>query len=1142
MITMDTTLDGFKKFNVQSVPLQDRNLIEASAGTGKTYSIAILVLRLVLENKIPINKILMVTFTKAAVAELEDRIRMFIRNAYRIANNDPSSQDPALITIVSRAIEKYGQNEILEILNESKLLLDETAVMTIHSFCQVTLNEFALETNQLFKSEMVQDLSLIQKDYVDAFWRKNITTLHPTLLENISDVDFSRKSIAKIIDKTLSGQRFLPYDAESDNIFTEEGELQMLQQVNNVEQRINECWKQLVNEVIQHREEVVAKCETNNYAQKSLSPLIDDPDQFLGKLNELREREYVLKIFGDWVEKLIQLDEIKSEKKLLAEKLTDQLYGVAIKRIRKGIKQYKEENGLLSFDDLISRLHRAIVSEGKPKLIEELRNKYKAVFIDEFQDTDKLQYEIFNTAFGSDTVVFYIGDPKQSIYAWRQADINTYFEAGREVDNRYGMNVNYRSSRAFVTSMNLFFHPTKDFDTFDFDNQIDGISYIPVEASPAGNELSFVHRRQSQAGITVFTCAKKEEIYETVAKQVLLLLTDGKNELKKGEERRQIYPSDIGILVRSNDQGLTVKKQLSKLGVPAVTIDTNKVLTTVEAEYIYYLLKAILDTNKYTVSRALLNPLTGFSTEDLKQINVDTVLLEFGKLRYVWETTGIYTALTKFLDDFHVRENLIHVHETRALTNVLQIIEILHKVQSSKNLSALELTNWLKMASEGMEVEGDEYEQRIESDEDAVEIVTIHKSKGLEYNIVFAPFLDMKVDFEKINDKNRTPLASFKSNNGEYLFAPPHRLDDQQQTQVLKEVAQENRRLIYVAVTRAVYKCYIIKNNSSYSKKSSLSPFINTILELPEEAVKHDIEFAEQPKIDTNTRYLPIQKNNMDMQPVLVAQNFFLRQKNWVKMSYTSLARKPEYILRESNSSGLLNYDHFIYKHLIKGSRAGNFLHHIFENIDFTNENTWETQIQVSLLRYLPKQQDVSSMIKQLINHVVTSTLKMNDGTFTLSNITKQRRLNELEFNFNVPAFQGWQLNQLSDEEAPFTIKNIDELEGIMNGKIDLVFQHDNKYYILDWKSNFLGDSLTHYEQDQLKRIMTENNYHLQYLIYTVAVKKYLQQRLSNFSYERDFGGVIYIFIRGARANQQHGIYTTKPSVKKIEKLERLLS
>jgi len=211
---------GHLNFVASDVPLSGSNLIEASAGTGKTYSIAILVLRLILEQKLSINEILMVTFTKAAVAELEERIRLFVRAAYRCANKE-QIDDPTIRLLVERSMGQWGDEEVIELLKEAKLLLDETSVMTIHSFCQKTLNEFAFETNQLFGAETLQDTSSLIQDEVNKFWREKITTLNPNLLKFLNKERFkkegeklSRKVLKKFIETHLNGQRYIDYDPQ----------------------------------------------------------------------------------------------------------------------------------------------------------------------------------------------------------------------------------------------------------------------------------------------------------------------------------------------------------------------------------------------------------------------------------------------------------------------------------------------------------------------------------------------------------------------------------------------------------------------------------------------------------------------------------------------------------------------------------------------------------------------------------------------------------------------------------------------------------------------------------------------------------------------------------------------------------------
>lgn len=1132
--------EDYLNFVASDVPLSGSNLIEASAGTGKTYSIAILVLRLILEQKLSIKKILMVTFTKAAVAELEERIRLFVRTAYKSAHQE-EVEDPTIKLLVNRAIAQWGQEEVIELLKDAKLLLDETSVMTIHSFCQKTLNEFAFETNQLFGAETLQDTSSLIEDEVNRFWREKITTMNPILLKFLKGERFkkegdklSRKVLVRFIETHLNGQRYINFDPKIFYDFSESESKAILAELLTIEEQKIIFLESLYRKVIDSVNELTERCNSNSYAKKNVLPLIHQPEAFLDYLKDKSEAAYIIKVFPDWLDKIAEADAFQSSISIRVMEVLNRLYCMLIQDSIQHIVQYKEKNNVLSFNDMIEQLHRSLTGKGNDKLVEELQEKYSAVFIDEFQDTDKLQYEIFHTAFGQNTTLFYIGDPKQSIYAWRQADLNTYFKAAREVSNKYGMNHNYRSSAPLIEAMNLFFKPSADFDTFYYQGEKEGIVYHDVD-SPKNGKGVFLNKDEEDFPITIFENKGSEERYQTVVAQIALLL-EGKDYLiEKNGQKRRIEASDIGVLVRYNGEGRKIKAQLAKYGIPAITIDDSKVLQSQEAKYVYYLLNAFYESNVSSINKALLNPLTGYTRLEILQLDQDEELKNFKRYGLLWKEDGIYATLMQFIVDYGVKGNLLNNisgNGKRIITNLYQLIEILHKIQSNKNLSQLELINWLKRGLEGMKLEGDEFEQRIESDEKAIEIVTIHKSKGLEYNIVFAPFLDLKSE----NDRD---FCSFKDNStGEYLFGITENLTDEHREMVEKQLEQENRRLIYVAITRAVYKCYITRY-TYYQNNTSLIPFVKSI-QTPQEQPGL-IDFSQSLEVDKDYRY----SKSTDQQFSIpsYAEKFDLNERYWRKLSYSSLARKPIYTKKQNAFIDLKDYESFIFKKLQKGNITGNLLHHIFENIDFTNGQYWERYIHASLIRFMPKQlENYKTSLVQLLEEVLNAKIEIANQEFRLSELPKNKRLNELEFDFNIPVFSTQTLNSLSTTEYPFSVNSYGELEGIMNGKMDLFFEYNGLFYILDWKSNFLGDSLDFYSKESLNAVMWENNYHLQYLIYTIAAKKYLEQRLLDFDYDKHFGGVIYLFVRGLRKGSNSGIFVRKPELDRIEELENVLS
>jgi exodeoxyribonuclease V beta subunit len=277
--------------------------------------------------------------------------------------------------------------------------------------------------------------------------------------------------------------------------------------------------------------------------------------------------------------------------------------------------------------------------------------------------------------------------------------------------------------------------------------------------------------------------------------------------------------------------------------------------------------------------------------------------------------------------------------------------------------------------------------------------------------------------------------------------------------------------------------------------------------------------------------------------PVLPPIPFDLAQQNWTRLSYTMLAAKSEISAKPRSGKNAGTYDLFIYNQLTRGAKTGNLLHYLFENIDFSSAGFWQYHVAQAIKRFAPGyEKEYTPMLLQLLGHVTNAIISINGDSFIMANISPDKRLNELEFDFNVPLFSPSALHQFENTDTIINLKYLEQAEGVMNGKVDLFFEHNNKYYILDWKSNYLGDDVSYYGPQLLHSAMSESNYHLQYLIYTVAVKKYLESRLPSFDYESQFGGVIYMYVRGVRSNSDTGIFITRPSLQQIKALGVMLS
>ncbi len=1118
----------FKDFKALTVSLQRVNLIEASAGTGKTYSIAILVLRLLLEKKFTIKEILMVTFTKAAVAELEERIRFFVRQGYQVALKE-NIHDTTITELVKTAIAKDGAENVKELLNNAVVYLDETSVLTIHSFCQQTLNEFAFETNQLFGATLIQDTSFILEKEVNKFWRRYITSIPVELLETIAG-QLSREHIKEIVKNHLDGKQYHSYDRTQQYTLTEKVYADVMAEMKELKVKYEELYHISVEYVINNKSQLTATCEGNTHARKNVLALVDKPEEFIQFIAANSSKVYIQKLFLDI---LNQCNDCKAVNDQIDEQINfclNKIYYVAIREVSAGVKKYKTHINQVSFDDLISNLYAALMQRDNPKLVAALQKKYKAVFIDEFQDTDRMQYDIFKKAFGTRTVLFYIGDPKQSIYAWRKADISTYFKAYKDAANCYDMNENYRSSERLIKAMNQFFIPEPGFDTFHFGEADDAIQYIFVN-SPVPNTKGYLQKDGAECiPISIGTYANKTEIADAVCAQVIDLLSSGSYVISKNENRK-ILPSDIGILVRSNVEGHTIKNALSRFGIPAVTIGDAKVLSSQEAIDVMYILEAMMDISRSNINRALLCGFTGYTAEKILLLNEEVAIELFRKYKTIWEEDGVYNALTSFVSDFGVQQVLLQENSEsgeRIITNLYQLIELLYKIQSVKKLSATELIEWLKRGIEVNDGEGDEYEQRIENDEDAVRIITIHKSKGLEYNIVLAPFLDFA---ERKNDA----FTTYRNTDGDYIHIKSKQLTDVEKEFAKIQSEQENRRLLYVAITRAVYTCFLFRNTNY--KETTLSFFTNA-LSCADPSL---IQFENAPRIQEKYFFKKSIAAKQKIKKDVV--KFQLLENNWSRMSYTGLAAETEKRPKLKSGIAVDNYNNFIFHQLHKGVNTGNLLHYIFENLHFSNNEKWPMVLINAITQFSPSQKELyESFLPQLLEHVLQAIIQTENVSFTLSDISFDKRIHEFEFDFPVTAFNPAILLDMNDDETEIAVKTLPEIQGIMNGKIDMLFESNGKYFVLDWKSTYLGDDVDNYAPQYLSAAMSENNYHLQYLIYTLATKRYLESRLPDFDYEKDFGGVLYLFVRGMRKDSGNGVFYRKPSVAKIKLLETIIN
>lgn len=1086
-----------EKFDVLTVGLQGSKLIEASAGTGKTYSIAILVLRLIIEKQIPLEKILMVTFTKAAVAELESRIRKFIRLAYRYSSGKEIEDDT-----IKKVIGESGR-EKTELLLKAVRSLDSLSVLTINSFCQQTIDEFTFETNQSFDYEIVQDDSALLNDLVSVYRREVINALEDYELFKEINSYLKFDKMALILKKCLEGKTFMDINLKPDK------------DLNDTINQSNEAYKALYENVAANFTAIQSlRVDGRSKLAKNRANL----DQFFPVF--IQECCFAKKYISEFAFIYEPRGRIYAE---TYQKVHHCFYTTFINSSKTTILKIKQEKGSLSYDDQIKTIHRTLSSES---FKEKLAKKYHAVFIDEFQDTDKHQYEIFSDVFSGNSVVFYIGDPKQAIYGFRGADLDTYKQAKRNVGGSvFSMNRNFRSTEEMIEALNKLLNPNSGFNMF-MDEEI---TYVNVGLGTSGLGIMSDHGKEALP-ITIWNLDQDDFAtnYTAVAQEIYRLLTD---DVKIKE--RKITPKDIGVLVRDNKEGNKIKESLARLNIPSVKRDETKVLNSDESALIKYLLKAVISPDHGAINRVLKSTYTIFTTETLKTIDEEKQTEIFIGLRKILTEEGVYNMILSFLNSYGVRKYCMKdVSGQRVLTNINQIAEILHKIEKQFKYTPDELLVWMVRSSDES---NEEFEQRVESDDEAVQISTIHKAKGLEYNIVFAPSLSMipKKKFLEAGNVN-----DFKKDD-EYFFTlnyPGLSSDDKNNFDRQKE--QENRRLIYVALTRAVYKCYIsliprtYKNNAVPSSLSEITDQFQNGSELIEvkQISKDDFEIIK----GHYESQAEVMEFSPKAKPDIEIKNMFGIH------SFSALSKAHYSVLYEKTESGEQGeYDQFIFNDLERGANVGTALHSIFERLDYNNPGTWE-QTLLEASKYYPNiiNEERLELFRQMVTHIMNVEITCNEEKFALNELTNEQKLTELEFCFSMDKVNKTKLNEILGDEADLAGEA--DIEGLMTGFIDLLFEHNGKYYILDWKSNYLGNAIENYGKEGLTEAMKSSNYNLQYMIYTIAVKRWLETRIENFDYDQQFGGIIYLFLRGVREGHKTGIFTTKPVLDKIESLEKL--
>jgi len=1172
-----------KRFDVlEKDLLKGVNLIQASAGTGKTYSIALLFLRLILELGLSAIQILAVTFTNAATEEMKDRIRRFLYDAQAFLE-DKDVENNDIVKIIEMSRQKHDSNVLICRIEEALLVFDEAAIFTIHGFCTRILHENAFETRVMFQTELTPDDKELVLETVEDFYREKLYSIPVELGDYLKLKKITIKDLA-VLGRTRINSPLIRLEPAGVKVDMSEITKAMAGVV-DLYNKTRTVWIDFQDKIwdILKNSKAISKGKYKETQIQNLAKYFVNtrfsfnlPDRFFyytrlgieehatGKADPPKHEFFEL---CDRLKQEIDRIEPLMDRVILGLKL-DLFHTVARK-----LQLKKLQSNVRSYDDLLLAVYRTLTSdkESRDTLVKALQNRYKAVLIDEFQDTDPIQYEIFKILFGEgSTLLFFIGDPKQAIYSFRGADVFAYMKAAGNIslENRYTMKTSYRAEPRLVEAVNRLFSIRANPFLFE---EIDMSLVKAAEKNEqwvlteGGNRkppliIWFGEDKDSSKSQPMMSGEKAGRILvEAVALEMLRLL-DPENQIRIGENL--VKPGDMAVLVRTHKEAEQVQKTLRHYGIPAVIFRSDNVFNSREAQEMEALLHAIVTpADGRAIRAALLTGILGGNIRELDTLAGDDIdweswLERFDGFHQDWTQKGFLQMFRRLMVDNDVREHLLGYPDgERRLTNVLHLTELLHSAAVETDQTMSGVLTFLSERIHGKDSKIEEYELRLESDANAVQIVTVHRSKGLEYPVVFCPFL---WSHSELRDTDRVVIHDVKKNA--VLHLSP---EDDALNRAKKEALAENVRMMYVAVTRAKSRCTIgwakIKKagNSApaylfHGKEGDSNSYdAKTIAELHADLLEladyQTIALMELP--EPSAGYIRVEYG---LQPELFPARTLSKRvpPGWRIYSYSSLTALggPEEtelpdrdaVVEESKSdaaefpaeSGSI----FLFP---RGARAGSALHEIMEQIDFS-QTDFGFIVEQTLKKYgLSGKSDDghewTPVVSHMINNVLSTTLETGKECFSLAGIPAEKRLAELEFCFSLTPKGNIMANQLPDDGDGGPVAN--QAEGYIKGFIDLVFQHGERFYIVDWKSNHLGNAPEDYHEERIRQAMLTHNYNLQYRIYTAALVRYLRVRLNSFDYERHFGGVFYIFLRGVRPRMgsRYGIFWDRPSKKEMD-------
>lgn len=1211
-------------------------LIEASAGTGKTWTIAALYLRLVLghggehgfERPLRPSEILVMTFTRAATRELSDRIRERLLNAAQCFRGeqlvDPSDEFLASLMLgYAPGPEHHRAAWALAMAAQS---MDDASVHTIDAWCQRMLKEHAFDSGNLFDEELLADEEAMRIEAAQDYWRQACYPLAPEPLSQIlgiwGGVDALIADMRELMSQDIpaqAGQGTLA-DVLTQGTAQRAAALGQLKEGWAVRSQTMQDWLD-GQTATKNSGWDGRKLSAKNYS-KWLGALKDwangqledeKPDLKTGwerftpeGLMEARKADApALELPPEFAQFAVFKEAIE---KLPAISVAVRLHAAA--KVAQRLLQLKRQTSSFGFSDMLNRLNTALRGENGARLRERILAQYPVILIDEFQDTSPLQYQIFDQIYQTQSndkhsALLLIGDPKQSIYGFRGADIYSYMQARRATSGRhYVLENNFRSTESLVGVVNHWFahaDGARCEGAFMYRKGEDNpLPFVKVKAN--GRKEMLVNAQGPVPAMTLvhdFDIQNSEDMRKRFAarcaEQIVSWLNDpqaGFAEPSAAGEPSQAFkplrPADIAVLVRTGKEAAAVRRELARRSVASVYLsDKDSVFDSEEAHDLVHWLRAVATPQEVRLVRAGLATRTvGLTLDELGWLAsndeaFDARSEQLRQLRTVWQMQGVLAMLRQTLHQLGLAARwLIASDGERKLTNFLHLAELLQTASSSLD-GEQALIRWLLTEMNEGGAQGDEQVVRLESDADLVKVITIHKSKGLEYPLVCLPYA---ASFRE-KDRRFTSFVNLADEEGHRDLRLQFSKDELALAD--QDRLREDLRLLYVALTRARHSLWVgfaaVKSGNStacISHKSAAGyvlggtdPIAAADWLAPLEQFASECPDIVLQAAELNTPYTPLTRSLADvaLQDSPQYQNYQADfERNWTIGSFSRLARDLTPTLASSELSPLQSLrpaddepsptdtakaapalprgptqgSPEPWHKFVRGAEAGNFLHDQLEWLATEAFALAGNELLAARLRRRCERAGRGEQAEVLVSWLTEVVQTVLPGPqVALADLVKV--LPEMEFWLPAQRMEAKEIDAqcrqhlLPGIERPSLAER--QLHGMLMGFADLVFEHQGKFWVLDYKSNHLGEDDAAYNSGALERSMAEHRYDVQAAIYLLALHRLLKQRLgADYQPAQHLGGAVYLYLRGVKGPQS-GVCLIPASAPLLEALDAML-